>query len=327
MEPHPIDGGGGYDSEDDEIFLYSDHSGLPQRHGSARALGCPRGPAYVGDDEAGEYAVPFKVDRETCHHPSPRGYTDNCFESRQRRGEHSTRSSSRLLNYDDDILYYTKYRNPAKDLPIERDPEGINMYKVRQHTRPGRPRESSRHREFYKVQVDEYEDDLPPRTSPGHRGSRALEAYKVQVEEYEDDLPPRSRTGRREPTQPGRRSSRYADYMEPVELYPLSGSPGSSRPSWIGEDVDYEIREPRGYCSSRAARRDDSYQDHSSTQAQFKERRPCEPRAGGRHWELTYDGHDHGQNPDDSDDVDVQAKKSTYMLPDMFSKFNINTDP
>ncbi|KAL4994630.1 hypothetical protein BDV10DRAFT_188830 [Aspergillus recurvatus] len=356
MGPSPTYGGG-YSSEDDEIPCHCDRSGRP------------RGPAYDGDDEASEYTAHSRGDWDTHYRPSPRRYAHYGREARQPRGGHSSRS--RPLEDDDDVLYYAKYRNPAKDLPIERDPEGINMSKVRQHTRPSRARESSGYRESYKVRVDEYEADLPPRTRPGRCDSRQPEAYRVQVEEYEDDLPPRTRTGRRESTQPGQHSSRYADNLGLVDLPSRSGTHGSSRFSPMDEDIEYEIREPRGYrsslyaagddpepgelpprsgprthsrssgvdkavkheirerrryCSGRAARGDDSYEDHSSTHIHIEDRGPRGFREGGRRRESTYGCHGRGQDPDDSDEVDAQARKFTDMLPDMFSKFNINPD-
>ncbi|KAL5051257.1 hypothetical protein BDW71DRAFT_202448 [Aspergillus fruticulosus] len=323
MGPRPIYGGG-YDSEDDEIPRYSDRSGRPERHGSLRASERPRKPGDDGDHEGSEYAIPSRRDRDIRHGPSPCGYADNRRESRQPRGAHCTRA--RPLDHDDDVLYYARYRNPAKVLPIERDPEGIDMFEVRQHTRPGRPRECSGYCESYKVQADGSDDDPFSCARPGLRDYRQPEVYKVQVEEYEDDLPPRSHIGRRESTQLGWRSGRYADDLEPGELPPRSGPRGSSRPSRVDEDVDYEIREPRGYRSSHAARGDDSYQDHNFTHVHIEERGPHESRAGGCRREPAYSGHGRGQDRDGSDDVDAQARKFTDMLPDMFSKFNINPD-
>ncbi|KAL4737969.1 hypothetical protein BDV11DRAFT_171481 [Aspergillus similis] len=245
MGPGPAYGGG-YDSEDEEIPCYFHRSGR-KRHGSVRVSGRSPILAYDGDDEASEYTGPSRADRDTRPLSSPRGSADDCRESRRSRGERSSSSRGRADN--DEVLYYAKYRNPAKDLPIERDPEGIDMCKVRQHTRPSRPRESSGYRESYKVQVDEYEDDLPTRTCTGRRDSAQPETYKVQVDEYENGLPPRPRTHRRGSPQPGR-FSRSADDLKPGELPPRSRSHGFSRPSPVVENVQYEIREPRGYRSS-----------------------------------------------------------------------------
>ncbi|KAL4748457.1 hypothetical protein BDW72DRAFT_195756 [Aspergillus terricola var. indicus] len=246
MGPRPAHGGG-YDSEDDEFPRYF-HRPRCKSRGSVTASGRSRTLAYDGDDEASDYAAPSGANRDTRPRSSPRGYAD-CRESHRSQGERSSRSRGRAD--DDEVLYYAKYRNPAKDLPIERDPEGIDISKVRQHTRPSRARESSGYRESYKVQVDEYVDDLPPPTCASRRDSTQPGAYKVQVDEHEDDFPPRSRTGSRESPRPGRRFSRYTDDLKPGDLPPRSGPCGSSRPSPVDEDVEYEIREPRAYRSSR----------------------------------------------------------------------------
>ncbi|KAL4777212.1 hypothetical protein BDW60DRAFT_202124 [Aspergillus nidulans var. acristatus] len=239
---------GGYDSEDEEVPRYVHHPGRKCR-GSVRASGRSRALAYDGDDEASDHAAPSGADRDTRPRLLSRRYADDCRKSHRSRGERSSRSRGRTD--DDKVLYYAKYRNPAKDSSIERDPEGIDIRKVRQHTRPSRVHVPSGYRESYKVEVDEYEDDLPPRTCTSRRESRQPEAYKVQVDEYEDDFAACSRADCRQSPRPGRRSKRYADDLKPGELPPRSGPCGSNRPFLVDDDVTYEIREPRGYRSSR----------------------------------------------------------------------------
>ncbi|KAL4757801.1 uncharacterized protein BDW70DRAFT_163192 [Aspergillus foveolatus] len=246
MSPRPAYVGG--DDSEDEIPRYVHHS-RGKRHRFVRTSGRSRTPAYDGDDEASDYAAPSGADRDTRRRLSPRRYADNCRKSHRSRGNCSSLSRGRTDN--DEVLYYAKYRSPVKDLPIERDLEGIDISKVRKHTRPSRARGPSGYRESYKIKVDEYEDDLPPRTCTRRRDSRQPETYKVQVDEYEDGLPVRSCTDCRESPLSERRSSRYTEDLKPGELPPRSGPCRSSGPSPVDGDVEYESREPRWYCSSR----------------------------------------------------------------------------
>ncbi|KAL4973671.1 hypothetical protein BDW66DRAFT_153623 [Aspergillus desertorum] len=250
MDPRPTYVGSN-DYEDNKIPRYSDCCGCPKRHKAVRASGHPGRSAYDEYHEADEYSA---CDWDARHCPSPRGHADR--DSHQPFGEHSSRSRGRD-DIDDDVLYYAKYRNPAKDLPVERDPEGIDMSKVRQHTRPGRPRESSGYCESYKVQVDEYEDDLPPSSQTGC-GESAHSAMSYRC---------------------------YTDDMEPIELPPSPALRGHSRSSLLTEDVVYETREPRQYRSSRAARGGRFYQTHRSIEAHVEERGPRESEVidRGRH--------------------------------------------
>jgi hypothetical protein len=246
MSPR-LDYNEGYDSEDEEIPRYVHHS-RGKSHRSVRTSGRSRTLDYDGDDEASDHAAPSGIDRDARACPTSRRYTDDCLETHKFRGARSSRSRGRTD--DNKVLYYTKYRNPAKDLPIERDPEGINLFKVRQHTRPSDAHVPSGYREPYEVKVDEYEDDHP-RTCTSRRDSRQPKVYKVRVDEYEDNLPARSHTDFRESPRSERCSSRYTEDSKPGELPPRSGPCRSSRPSPVDEDVEYEIREPRGHRSSR----------------------------------------------------------------------------
>lgn len=246
MSPR-LDYNGGYDSEDEEILRYVHHS-RGKSHRFVRTSGHSRTLDYDGDDEASDHAAPSGIDWDTRACSSSRRYADDCPESHKSRGVRSSRSGGRTD--DDKVLYYTKYRNPARDLPIKRDPEGIDISKVRQHTRPSDARVPSGYREPYEVKVDEYEHDLP-RTCTSRRDSRQPKVYKVRVDEYEDDLPARSHPDFRESLRSERCSSRYTEDSNPGELPPRSGPCRSSRPSLVDEDVEYEIREPRGHRSSR----------------------------------------------------------------------------
>ncbi|KAL4814514.1 hypothetical protein BDW67DRAFT_186711 [Aspergillus spinulosporus] len=249
MDPRP-GYAGGHDSEDEEIPRYAYHSGHKRRE-SARASGRSRTLAYDGDDEASDYAAPSGADRDTRPHSSPRRYAGKCPGSQRSQGERSSRSRRRTD--DNDVLYYAGYRNPAKDMHIERGPKGIIISQVRQHARPSRARGPSGYRESYKVRVDEYEDDHPPGTCTGRCDSRQPEAYKVQVDEYEDDLPPRSPTGFREPPRSGESFRRYTNDLKPGEVPPRSGPCGSNRPSPVDDDIEYEVREPLEHRSSRCS--------------------------------------------------------------------------